>query len=252
MVLAFLLFRNNTFTRLNVILWNASILFFFLSVLEKPGEAKKEKRARPIFYFLFFLIMGISAFFRYYHLSQVPGEMFSDHAEKLLDVMDVLNGKTSIFFTRNTGREAFQFYMTAAIIKLFHTGISFLSLKLGTCTCGLLTLPFIYLLGKQLANKWVGLIAMLMAGIAYWPNVISRVALRFTLYPFFTAPVLYFLFRGLERRSHNDLILSGVFLGLGLQGYSRHESCLFTWCSCSFCMNCINPDPKSVGKIFGL
>ena len=45
-------------------------------------------------------------------------------------------------------------------------------------------------------------------------------ALRFTLYPLFAAPVLYFLFNGLQTRNRNDLILSGVFLGLGLQGYS--------------------------------
>ena len=70
--------------------------------------------------------------------------------------MDVLNGKTSIYFIRNTGREAIQFYMTAAIIKLFHTGISFLSLKLGTTFCGMITLPFIYLLGKQLTNNGLG------------------------------------------------------------------------------------------------
>ena len=146
--------------------------------------------------------------------------MFSDHAEKLLDVMDVLNGKTSIFFVRNTGREAFQFYLTAAIINLFHTGISFLSLKLGTVAGGLITLPFIYLLAKEMTNKWVGLLAMLLAGAAYWPNVISRVALRYTLYPLFTAPVMFFLFRGLKRRSRNDLIVSGLLLGLGLHGYS--------------------------------
>ena len=59
-----------------------------------------------------------------------------------------------------------------------------------------------------------------MAGMAYWPNVISRVALRYTLYPLFTAPVMYFLFRGLIRRSRNDLIVSGLLLGLGLHGYS--------------------------------
>jgi hypothetical protein len=61
---------------------------------------------------------------------------------------------------------------------------------------------------------------MIFAGIAYWPNVISRVALRFTLYPFFFAPTMYFFVRGFRRRSRNDFILAGIFLGLGLHGYS--------------------------------
>ena len=38
--------------------------------------------------------------------------------EKLLDVNDVLHGQFSIFFPRNTGREAFQFYLIAATVKL--------------------------------------------------------------------------------------------------------------------------------------
>ena len=69
-------------------------------------------------------VFALAIFFRFYRLNQVPGEMFSDHAEKLLDVGDLLNGQTKIFFERNTGREAFQFYLTALIIKLFHTGLT--------------------------------------------------------------------------------------------------------------------------------
>lgn len=219
LVAAFLLFNDNTFTLLNVSVWLAAIIFFVLSVWEKEDHPRN-KPQKITFILLFALVMAVSAFYRYFRLNQVPGEMFSDHAEKLLDVMDVLNGKTPIFFVRNTGREAFQFYLTAVLIKIFHTGISFLSLKLGTVTCGLVTLPFIYLLAKQITNKWVGMLAMLLAGVAYWPNVISRVALRYTLYPLFTAPVMFFLFRGLQRRSRNDLVVSGLLLGLGLHGYS--------------------------------
>ena len=98
-----------------------------------------------------------------------------------------------------------------------------MSLKLGTAFAGLFTLPFIYLTGKEIANRRVGLFAMVFAGIAYWPNVISRVALRFTLYPFFFAPMIYFLVRGFRRRSRNDFILAGIFLGLGLHGYSPYR-----------------------------
>lgn len=162
----------------------------------------------------------VVVFFRAYNLNEVPPEMVSDHAEKLLDVGDVLNGNTWTYFPRNTGREALQMYLTAGVAALFGTGLSFISLKIGTVIAGLLTLPFIYLLGKEVGNRRVGLLAAFLAGIAYWPNVISRVALRFTLYPLFVAPVLYFLIRGLRRSSRNDFILSGLFLGIGLHGYT--------------------------------
>ena len=166
------------------------------------------------------LVFAVAIFYRFYHLAQTPGEMFSDHAEKLLDVNDVLNGQYAIFFERNTGREAFQFYLTALVVKVMGTGINFLNLKIGTALCGLFTLPYVYLLGKEMGSRWIGLAALLLAGIAYWPNVISRVALRFTLYPFFAAPVLYYLFRGLRHMRRNDFMWCGFWLGLGLHGYS--------------------------------
>ena len=166
------------------------------------------------------VVFLLAGFYRFYLLNQVPPEMFSDHAEKLIDVTDVLRGNNFIFFRRNTGREAFQMYLTAAMAKIFGTGLSFLSLKLGTCLAGLFSLPFIYLLGKEIKNKEVGLLAMFFAGIAYWPNVISRVALRFALYPAFLAPTIFFLVRGIKRKKWNDFLFAGLFLGIGLHGYS--------------------------------
>ncbi len=109
------------------------------------------------------------------------------------------------------------------MVILFRTGLSFTSLKLGTVILGLLTLPYIYLLGKEIGNRRIGLIAMAFAGIAYWPNLISRIALRFTLYPFFLAPALYYFLRGIRLQKRNDFILAGIFLGLGLHGYSPYR-----------------------------
>jgi hypothetical protein len=171
-------------------------------------------------FLLFILAFGLSVFFRVYRISEVPVEMVSDHAEKLLDVVDVLNGQKSIFFPRNTGREALQFYMAVATIKLFGTGISHLTLKIGTVAAGILTLPYIYLLGKEAADEKTGLFAMTLAGIAYWPNVISRIGLRFPLYPLFVAPAMYYLVKGIRRRSLNDFLMMGFFVGAGLHGYS--------------------------------
>ena len=220
LAIAFSLFSNNQFTYQNLGFWILGIgmfVFSFWQINEKSGHSNEPSN---IFFLSFLIVILFTAFFRFYLLNKVPGEMFSDHAEKLLDVMDILEGKFPIFFVRNTGREALQFYLTASIIKIFNTGISFISLKLGTAFLGFITLPFIYLLGKQLFNKWVGLLAFLFAGIAYWPNVISRVGLRFPLYPLFTAIPLYFLFKGLKEKRFNMLLLAGLSLGLGLHGYS--------------------------------
>ena len=123
-------------------------------------------------------------------------------------------------FPRNTGREAIQMYWTLLMSWIFGTGLTFLSLKIGTVLLGLFTLPYMYLLGKEVASQRVGLLAFFLTGIGYWPNVISRIGLRFPLYPLFVAPMLLYLIRGLRTRHRNDFILSGIFLGLGLHGYS--------------------------------
>ncbi len=230
--LAYLLLGDNRFTSLNVLLWGLSIGLVLWSVWLPDDLGTWVGRLRVWLQpqswawkvtpqtLAALAVVAVVVYFRVYRLGQVPPEMFSDHAEKLQDVMDVLNGQFSIFFPRNTGREAFQMYLTAAVARLFGTGLSFMSLKIGTALAGLVTLPFVYLLGKEVANRNVGLLAVLFCGVAYWPNVITRVALRFSLYPLFAAPTLYFLFKGLRRRRWNDLLLAGLFLGLGLHGYS--------------------------------
>jgi len=213
--------------------WFFSVLFAVFSLKGIPSKETIKKqlikigsRFNPIqiqlspWNLLCILVFGLSVWFRFHQLDAVPGDMFSDHAEKLYDVMDVMDGKHSIFFVRNTGREAFQFYWTVLIIKLFGTGISFLSLKIGTAIAGLFILPFVYRLGKKVGNRWVGLISMFLCGSAYWLNVIGRVALRFAFYPMFAVPALYFLIRGLSEKRRKDLVYSGIFLGIGLQGYS--------------------------------
>jgi hypothetical protein len=231
-LIAFLALGGNGFSGLNVLLWLFSLVCVVFAFWQGPLPfVSWWSLLRGALHFpwkfkitKWTLLLAASAavviFFRVYRLQHVPPEMVSDQAEKLLDVWDVLNGQYSIFFPRNTGREGFQMYLTAAIIKLFGTGISFMSLKIGTVLCGLLTLPFIYGIGKEVGGRRAALFAMLLAGVAYWPNVISRVGLRFTLYAFFTAPTLYFLLRGLRTRSRNDFLLAGLFLGLGLHGYS--------------------------------
>ncbi len=226
-------FSNSQFNSFNLTAWLVAIFAIVLAfwspptpILTWPGRVRaffSRPRWNITFgrsAFLFIAVLAVILFFRAYRLLDVPSQMISDHAEKLWDVADVLNGKTSIYFTRNTGREFFQFYLTAGIVLLFKTGLSYLSLKIGTVAAGIVTLFYVYLLGKEIANERVGLLTMFFAGIAYWPNLISRYGLRFPFYPMFYAPALFYLVWALRRRNRLGFILSGLFLGLGLHGYS--------------------------------
>jgi len=231
--LAFLSFGGNLFTGFNLTLWLSAIGLFvrslWLSDVRRPSVwqglrlffARQSWHIRIDRWTLLVLAaVLVAVFFRVYHIQPTPAEPFSDHAEKLLDVYDISQGQTRVFFPRNTGREAIQMYWTLLMSWVFGTGLSFLSLKIGTVVIGLMTLLYVYLLGREVASRRVGLLALILTGVGYWPNLISRIGLRFPLYPLFVAPLLFYLIRGLRTRNRNDFILTGIFLGLGLHGYS--------------------------------
>jgi hypothetical protein len=163
---------------------------------------------------------AVLVFTRSVDLSAVPPEMTSDHVEKLINVSGIFQGMPYIFFANNGGREALAFYLIAFVSKAFGTGISFLSLKIVSVSAGILTLPFLYLLGREIADRRVGLLAMILGGIAYWPDMISRIGLRLPLAMLFCAATLYFFYKALRRRSWNDFLWSGVALGIGMYGYT--------------------------------
>ncbi len=235
-IISFFLFSGNLFNLFNLTTWLVATGLFVWSLwILDPNKPSLRQRTRNFLarknwqinlsrWALLLIAAAIVVFFfRVYHIQQTPSEPFSDHAEKILDIYDILHGQPHIFFPRNTGREAIGMYWIVLIGWIFNTGLSFLTTKIATISMGLVTLPYIYLLGKEIANKRVGLLAFFLAGIAYWPNVISRIGLRFPLYPLFVAPMMLYLIRGLRTGDRNQFILAGIFLGLGLNGYTPYR-----------------------------
>ncbi len=232
-IFAFLLFGSGKFGLLNTLIWLLSLTSLTLAFWKRKNERRLNWKAFwqsfkdkgwtvhiTRWTLIVAAVICVILFFNFYRLNAVPPEMVSDHAETLLDVNDVLHGARPVYFPRNTGREFIHYYLTAAYLALFNLDVSFLNLKMVAVFANLATLVFIYLLGKELGNKWVGLGAVFFAGIAYWPLIFTRLALRIPLYPLFVAPVMYFMVRGLRRQNINDILLTGLFLGLGLHGYT--------------------------------
>ncbi len=242
--LAMVMLGGGLFTQVNLAVWAVSLGCLLLAFWQFRApfrlEQLKAALARPAWslqlnWRLLSLagVAVIAVYFLFNQAAGVPAEMISEHAEKLQDVSSVLHGQTQTGFPRSTGNEALQTYLTAAVAQIFHTGVSFLSLKAAMLLCALLTLPFIYLLGEELASPRAGLLAMAFAGVSYWPNVVARSGLTFSLYPFFFAPAFYFFLRGLRSAGEpgdesifsgrNAFLLSGLFTGLGLNGYSAFQ-----------------------------
>jgi hypothetical protein len=235
-VAAYFLSSNNRFTAPGVLAWGISVLAWMAAAWDGglPWATWRERlmgwgaSLRGGFTLrlswvsiLLLAALAVGAYFRFAELDAIPPEMTSDHVEKLLDVGDVvLDRQPILFFERNTGREPFQFYWTALLAWLFDTGLTHLSLKIGTALLGFLALPFVFLIGRELEDDALGLLAVALVAMSFWHTAISRVGLRFPLYPVFVAPALYFLLRGLRRQSRNDFLIAGLVMGVGLYGYS--------------------------------
>jgi hypothetical protein len=162
------------------------------------------------------LLFGVGML--YFRIADVPAEMTSDHAEKLLDVQTILDGRRPVFFPCNTGREAMQFYLIAAMTPL--TGLTYLTMKLGTAGVAALALPFTFLFARTLFGARLALLATLVLATTRWLWQVARVGLRFPFPPAFGAAIFFFLVRALRYRRRNDFLLCGLTLGLAQHSYT--------------------------------
>ncbi len=209
--------------------WLGAILLFLAAFAEEPNFEQESARKNLHNWWrhtdkrvlvILSVIMLLAIFFRIYLLQDIPAEMTSDHAEKLLDVQDILDGQRPIFFPRNTGREAVQFYLTAFLVRFTPLGMNHLALKVGTAIIGIMALPFAYLIGREFYGNLAGLITAFLMAVSHWHVAITRVGLRFPFTAAFATPALYFLFRAFKANRRNDWLAAAGFLGIGLHTYT--------------------------------
>ncbi len=235
-LVTFIASNDNTFNMDNVLAWllSIAILIYAFWQPEKTGSewGKTLTGIRDRFevsissglrvssrLLLFAGIVALGVFFHYHDLDGVPGEMDSDHAEKILDVNDVVHGARPIFFERNTGREPLEFYLIAGLVEAGHP-LDAMALKLVTATIGVLVIPASFLMTREMMNESVAFFAATLIAVGKWPITIARMGLRFPFTPVFIAPMIYFLLRAVKYQRRNDFLMAGVFLGAGLYGYN--------------------------------
>ena len=110
-------------------------------------------------------------------------------------------------------------YIYSLVPFLFIFDLSDFSVKIPSILSGFLSTLLIYLLVKKVTknNSWAYLASLLFA-FSPWNIFLSRIALEANLALFLFICGLYFLFTGLEKKSH--LILSSIFFGITLFAYN--------------------------------
>ena len=234
-LIAFFEVRANEFTLLGTSAWLTALVLYIFALWEGAPFAwrdalrakwlvlrARDRRGQRARWLLIALcgIVALGAFFYIYRLDAIPAEMTSDHAEKILDTYDILHGKFSVFFERNTGREPLQFYANALVVWLGLAPLDMLALKVVGACAGILTIPAVFLLAREMFDDEVGLVAAFLFAVSIFPLAIARIGLRYPLSPLFVAWTLFFLLRALRRQTRNDYLMAGILMGVGLNGYS--------------------------------
>jgi 4-amino-4-deoxy-L-arabinose transferase-like glycosyltransferase len=176
-------------------------------------------------------IVGLGAFLRFYKLDAIPGEMSLDQISKFWDVRDVLLGnKAPVFFEANQGREGLFFYLLALTSQV--AGLGYLSMKLTSAAIGVASIPAMYFFGKEMAGRWVGLLAAFLLAVSKWHIILSRLGYRVVLVPVLIILAMAYLVRGLRRGHLFDYGLAGVMLGLGMYSYKSFPFAIPAALSC--------------------
>lgn len=225
----------NLFTAPGTIAWALSVILWMVvaaerspqqlvsDLLEWLREFQTHDRAwlrpRLVPLIAFLLIMAAAIFFRVYRLDAVPNEMTSDHVEKLLDANDVSNGIYHVFFARNGGREAFQFYFLPLVAQILGTGMTFMTLKIASVLEALALIPLLILLGREIVDRETGFFTAGLVAISWWHTLLGRLALRIVLTPLVFTLIVITLSRGIRSGQRKPWLWAGFWMGVGAYAY---------------------------------
>lgn len=159
-----------------------------------------------------------------------PGWRDDELINSLVISQKVLDGNWAFYYADASGHEALYHVLNAGMLALFGpgiTGIRLLSVFLGT-----LTVPMVYLVGRQLVSRLVGLIGAGALAMSFWSLMYSRIGIRHISLVVFLLPTIYFFSRGIAigqkaglnqngsgSKSLSDFIVSAIFMTVGFYTY---------------------------------
>lgn len=180
------------------------------------------KRQRHLVYLTATLILA--ALFRLLWLADNPIGFYVDEASTGYDAYAILlTGKDQYgeflpMFARTFGAYNESLYRFVTVISVWLFGLTEFAVRLPAAIFGILTIPAIYLLAKELFDKNVAVLAAFLLTISPWHVQFSRVGFRAILLPFFVCWGLCFFFWGLRKPRY--LLGSATMFAIGLYTYA--------------------------------
>ncbi len=189
-------------------------------------------RERNAFWWLL-LILIIATVLRTYQLDRFPPGLYPDEAMNGNNAVSVMrSGDYKIYYPENNGREGLFMNIQTLSLRLFGGVHEPWVLRFPSAIIGILTVWGLYLLGKEIFSKRVGLLASFFLATSVWHIIFSRIGFRAILAPFFLAWALYLLHLALRNGREEagrpwsyfiPAILGGLLFGLGFHTYIAYR-----------------------------
>ncbi len=226
-----LLLRVNveTLQFLHAPLWIASLTLIAVAMArwdaQRAIDLSPQVSRRDLLWMLGLLFAGlvIGAF----RLQGLPDGLIGDEGNFWGIARDIALGnfKPSIFAVGVYTFPVFSSILPAWFMRLF--GVSLWGWRLSSTLIGLLTLPPLYLLTREMFNRTTAIAASLILVTSPYFIAFSRLGYNNIQALFVTALTLYWLHVGLDRKSSLYLYLAGCAAGLGFYVYFGARMALF-------------------------
>jgi hypothetical protein len=168
--------------------------------------------------------MLLAAVLRFHQLESVPVGLDVDEAVDGWEAKRLLNGGCCpIFFTADYGEEPMHTYTVALLFRLF--GVSVVYVRAASTIAGLLLVPVIYLLARELFPSTdasllsVPILSAFWVATSYWHVTYSRAGMEPVYLPLFLSASAFCLWRAMRLHDRRLFVLAGCLLGAGLYTY---------------------------------
>ncbi len=185
--------------------------------LSRLGSEKKE-------YLALALIMILAVFLRFYRLEAIPVGLSGDEGADGFGAKQILGGEElPIFFTADFGEEPMHTYLVASSFALW--GISLWAVRFVSALVGILTIPIVFWLARELfpadegTSSLMAILSAFWVATSYWHIIYSRAGLEVVTLPLFSCAMIFFLWRGIRSERRWPFLVAGFLLGTSLYSY---------------------------------
>lgn len=186
------------------------------------GSASRLWRHRELLALI--LLISLAAFLRFYRLDDIPVGLDVDEAVDGWEAKRVLSGAGyPIFFTADYGEEPMHIYTVVLLFRLLGAGVA--AVRAASAIAGLLLVPVIYLLARELfappdeSRSLVPILSAFWVATSYWHITYSRAGMEPVYLPLFISAATLFLWRGIRLQKRWSFIIGGCLLGASLYTY---------------------------------